>query len=87
MIPSKVIHRPPTPPPPHLLVSTLGMRRFQIDAIFKDSSLETVSKIVHSHQLYYEYFCGYEKGRQKKETAVFPKSIRRRWSLGHRTKM
>ena len=77
----------PPPPPPHLLVSTLGMRRFQIDAIFKDSSLETVSKIVHFHQLYYEYYCGYEKGRQKKETAVFQKSIRRRWSLGHRTKM
>ena len=78
---------PNPPPPPHLLVSTLGMWRFQIDAIFKDSSLETVSKIVHSHQLYYEYFCGYEKGRQKKETAVFQKSIRRRWSLSHRTKM
>ena len=75
MIPSKVLHRPPNPPPPHLLVSTLAMRRFQIDAIFKDSSLETVSKIVHSNQLYYKYFVDMRKEDKKRKPRCFKKAF------------
>ena len=74
----------------HLPVSTQGMRRFQIDAIFlRLLSWNCFQKSPSSLTFLWVFWWVWKTktNKTKKETTVFQKSIRRIWGFGHRTKM